>query len=170
MQTLDVISVNLWQILISLINLVLLFLIVKKFLYKPVKKMLESRQNTIDGEYNAAKQAKEQALSVQKTYEEKLSGAKVEADQVIKNAVSIATNRENEIILKAKEKADGIIRQAKEEAKLERKKSEDGIKQEIVEISSLLTEKMLVREITPEDHKQLIDSFIEGIGDENDAD
>ena len=44
MQTLDVISVNLWQILISLINLFLLFLILKKFLFKPVKKVLDQRQ------------------------------------------------------------------------------------------------------------------------------
>ena len=54
MQTLDVISINLWQVLVSLANLVLLFLLVKKFLYKPVKEMLEQRQSTIDGEYAAA--------------------------------------------------------------------------------------------------------------------
>ena len=48
MQTLDVISVNLWQILASLLNLVLLFLIVKHFFYKPVRKMLDERRATID--------------------------------------------------------------------------------------------------------------------------
>ena len=50
MQSLDVISVNIWQILASLANLVLLFLMVKKFLYKPVKKMLEQRQNAIQSD------------------------------------------------------------------------------------------------------------------------
>lgn len=170
MQTLDIISVNLWQILISLVNLVLLFLIVKKFLYKPVKKMLETRQSTIENEYSQATAAKEQALASQKEYEEKLQGAQAEADSVIKNAVNIAGQREKDIISQAKEEADAIRRQAREDADLERKKAEEDIKKEIVEVSSLLTEKMLEREVSSDDHKKFIDSFIESIGDEDDAD
>ena len=169
MQTLDIISVNIWQIVASLANLVLLFLVVKKFLYKPVKKMLENRQNTIEGDYAAAEEAKEQALADQKLYAEKLQGAKAEADSVIKNAVDTANEREKEIITQAKEKADGIVRQAQTDAELERKKAEESIKKEIVEVSSLLTEKLLEREVTKEDHKNFIDSFIESIGDEDDA-
>lgn len=169
MQSLDVISVNIWQMLASLANLVLLFLMVKKFLYKPVKKMLETRQNSIQSDYDAAAQAKEKAVSDQKTYEEKLKGAKEEADRVIKSAVSIANEREKEILAEAKEKADGIVRQAENDAILERKKAEDGIRKEIVEVSSLLTEKMLEREVSAKDHQHFIDSFIESIGDENDA-
>ena len=89
---------------------------------------------------------------------------------MIKNAVSIANEREKEILAQAKQKADGIVRQAENDAILERKKAEDGIKKEIVEVSSLLTEKMLEREVSADDHKHFIDSFIESIGDENDAD
>ncbi len=170
MQTLDVISVNLWQMVVSLANLVLLFLIVKKFLYKPVKKMLETRQNTIQGEYDAASEAKEQANLDKIKYEEKLQSAKAEADEVIKSAVSVANQREKEIIAEARSKADGIIRQAENDAVLERKKAEDAVKKEIVEVSSLLTEKVLEREVSAEDHQHFIDSFIESIGDENDSD
>lgn len=169
MQTLDVISVNLWQMLASLINLVLLFLLVKKFLYKPVKKMLEQRQSTIDGNFAEAEKAKEAALLDQKAYEEKLADAKGEADRVIKSAVDIATQREREILEDAKEKADGIIRRAEADAVLEKKKAEDAIRREIVEVSSALTEKMLEREITKDDHKQLIDSFIESIGEDDET-
>ena len=170
MQSLDVISINLWQMLASLANLVIIFVLVKKFLYKPVKKMLETRQQTIDADYNSAKEAKEQAAADRKTYENKLSEAKAEADRVIKSAVDIANEREKEIIDSAKTKADGIIRQAQDNAVLERKKAEDSIKREIVEVSSVLTEKILEREVSADDHKSFIDSFIESIGDENDAD
>ena len=169
MQTLDVISVNLWQMLASLLNLVLLFLLVKKFLYKPVKKMLEQRQSTIEGNFAEAEKAKEAALLDQKAYEEKLADAKGEADRVIKSAVDIAAQREREILEDAKEKADGIIRRAEADAILEKKKAEDAIRREIVEVSSALTEKMLEREITKDDHKQLIDSFIESIGEEDET-
>ncbi len=170
MQTLDVISVNLWQMLISLINLVLLFLIVRKFLYKPVKKMLRTRQQTIDGEYTAAQQAKTLALEEKEAYSQKLKQARNEADHMIKSAAETASLREKEILDKAKEQADRILRQAEADAVLERKKAEDGMKKEIAEISSLLTEKMLQREVTTEDHKRMIDSFLEDMGDGYDAD
>ncbi len=170
MQNLDVISVNLWQMLASLANLVLLFLIVKKFLYKPVVKMLRSRQDTIDADYDAAKKAKEQALSDKASYEEKLQDAKAEADRVIKSAVDIASQREKEILNNAKTKADGIVRQAEADAVLERRKAEESIKKEIVEVSSLIAEKVLSREVSVDDHKSLIDSFIEDMGNDDDTD
>lgn len=169
MQTLDVISVNLWQLLVSLTNLVLLFLIVKKFLYRPVKTMLQTRQSSIDGEYSAAQAAKAKAMADQTAYEAKLAGAKVEADQVIRQAVDTANRRESEILADAKAKANGIVRQAEADAALARRKAEDGIKREIVEVSSLLTEKILGREVSLDDHQKLIDAFIEGIGDEDGA-
>ncbi len=169
MQTLDVVSVNLWQILISLANLVLIFLIVKHFFYKKVKEMLEKRQKTIEDDYAAANAAKEQALADRAAYNEQLQGAKHEADALIQNAVQLANDREREILSEAKAKADGIVRQAENDAVLERKKAEDGIKREIVEVSSLLTEKLLEREVSAEDHRRFVDSFIESIGDDDDG-
>lgn len=165
MQTLDVISINIWQMLVSLANLAILFWLVKKFLYKPVKKMLKSRQDAIDVQYSEAETAKSEALSEKQAYEEKLSGAKAEADGIIQSAVNLAKMRENEILEKAKNDADVIVRQAKEDAELEMTKAEESIKREIVDVSTVLTSKILEREINSEDHKQIIDSFIEEIGD-----
>ena len=166
MQNLDVISVNLWQLLVSLVNLVLLFLIVKKFLYKPVKNMLETRQSNIEGQYASADEAKKQALANRDAYEQKLSEAKNEADNIIQSAVSIAKAREKEIVASAKTDAEHIVRQAEEHAALELRKAEGIIKEEIVDVSTRLTEKLLEREINSEDHTKLIDSFIDEIGDE----
>lgn len=168
MQTLDVISVNIWQILISLINLVLLFLLVKKFLFGPVKKIMEKRDNEINERYISAKEAEDTALESKKEWEEKLSGASKDADNILKNATEQAKYRGDVLISEAKEKAESIIRMAQNEAELERKKATDGIKREIVEVSGKLAEKMLEREINNDDHRDLIDSFIEEIGDNND--
>jgi len=167
MPTLDIISINIWQTLASLLNLLILFLLIKKFLYTPVKNVLNARQAAINGQYNDAEEAKRKALSDRAAYEEKLSNAKAEADNVIQSAVDIAHARENEIIADAKSKADIIVRQAKEEAALEISKAEDGIKKEIAEVSALIAEKVLEREINTDDHKQMIDSFISKIGEEN---
>ena len=166
-QSLDVISVNLWQVLISLANLILLFLILKKFLYKPVKETLAKRQSELDEKYSSAKKADEQAQQSKELWEEKLKSAAEESAAMLSSAAENARYREEKIISEAKEQADGIIRRAKAEADLEMKKAADGIKREIVEVSGALTEKMIGREINEEDHRNLIDSFIEKIGDED---
>ncbi len=167
MQTLDVISVNLWQILISLANLAILFFLVKKLFYKPVKKILEKREEEINVHYSAAKQAESEAIDSKNKYESALSGAKAEADEIIKDAAEKAKRRSETIIDDAEAKADRILRQAEQDAELERFKATDSIKREIIEVSSALSEKLLDREINADDHKALIDSFIEEIGDGN---
>ena len=55
--SMEVISVNIWLILISLCNLLILFLILKKFLFKPVTKTLDERKKAIDADYAAAAEA-----------------------------------------------------------------------------------------------------------------
>ena len=169
-QSLDVISVNLWQILISLANLLILFTLVKKFLFGPVKNVMAKRQAEIDEKYTAAYEAADAAAQDKKEWEEKLQGAAAEAQGILSSASENAKHRGEKILSEAKERAEGILRQAEAEAQLERKKAIDGIKREIVEVSGALTEKMLEREINTKDHRNLIDSFIEKIGDSDDGD
>ena len=169
MQTLDIISVNLWQMLISLLNLLILFLIIKFFLFKPVKKVMAQRQQEIDDQYTAAACAEAEAKESRSLWEKKLSTADEQANAILQNATDHAKSRGEKLLAEAKERADGIVRNAQNEAELERRKATEGIKREIVEVSGALTEKMLEREINTADHRTLIDSFIEKIGDSNDG-
>lgn len=166
MQTLGVISVNLWQILISLLNLLILFLLFKKYLFKPVNNMLAKRQSEIDARYDEADEAKRLAEEDKSLWNEKIGTVKAETDEMIKKAQESARHQGDTIVAKAKEQADGIIRQAQTQAELEMQKAQEGIKKEIVEVSTALANKLLEREINAEDHRDLIDSFIEKIGDE----
>ncbi|MBQ7951341.1 MAG: F0F1 ATP synthase subunit B [Clostridia bacterium] len=165
MQTLPIISVNIWDMLYALLNLLILFLLVKKFLYKPVKKMLANRQATIDNEYKNAEDAKEKALSDQKLYEEKLSHAEEEADSLIQSAVLSARSRESQILAEAKDQANGILRQAEANAQLELKKAEQTIREEIVSVGTVMAGKLLEREVNTDDHQKMIDSFLNNIGE-----
>ena len=169
-QTLDVISINIWHILISLINLVLMFLILKRFLFKPTKKLLADRQQTIDRQYEAARQAEAQAQANRDEWEEKLHRAETEAAAVLKEAADGAQARAEQIVEDANLRASEIVARAEAQAELERRRATDEIKQEIVEVSSAIAEKMLEREVNTDDHRAMIDAFIETIGDEHDTD
>ena len=165
MQNLDVISVNIWAILASLANLLILTLIIKRFLYKPVKKILDARRAAIDEDYAQAKAARDEAEESRLNYEAAMAAAKQTSDQIIAEASRTAEYRSNEIVAEARQKATDIRRQAEADAVLERKKAEDDMKREIVDVSAQLTGKLLQREINEEDHKKLIDSFLSDLGD-----
>ena len=170
MQPLDIISVNLWQILISLANLTILFLLLKKFLYKPVTKMLKQREAEIDSRYNDAETAKTSAEAKDAELTSRLANARLEAEGIVKEAADAAKVRGDKIVEDAKATADGIVRQAEIDAALELKRAEESIKTQIIDVSTALTEKMLSREINSDDHKALIDDFIDKIGENNDSD
>ena len=166
MQNLDIISVNLWQILISLANLTILFLLIKTFLYKPVLKMLDARRAQIDKDYIDADSAKKSAQEKDAELTDRLNNAKAKAEVIVKEAAENAKARGDKIIEEARATAGGIVRQAEEDAELERKRVNETIKEQIVDVSTALAEKMLEREINANDHKVLIDDFINKIGDE----
>jgi len=168
MQSLDVISVNLWNIVISLCNLLVMFFILKRFLYKPVQRVISQRQAMLDEQYDAADRALKAAQEDRTAWQLKLEGAQTEADGILKDAALRADRRSERIVGEAREKADSIMRDAELQAALEYKKAQAGIKQEIVDVSALLAEKLLEREINTEDHRMLIDSVISEIGENND--
>lgn len=168
MQTLEVISVNVWQIIISLCNLLILFLIIKKFLFQPVQKMLDKRKASLDAEYDAAAYARQTAEEQKAVYTDKLAGADAEATEIIKKARENAQLRSTQIISSAEEKAAGMVRRANEDIELEKRKAMHDLKGEIVDISMELTEKVLGRELNENDHREMIDEFIEGIGEFDD--
>ena len=170
MPNLDIISVNIWSILISLANLAILFLIVKRFLFKPIQNMLNARRNEIDSQYDDAANAKQSAEQMQTELSERLEGAKSEAEGIVKEAADIAKARGEKIVEDARATADGIIRQAEEDAELERRRVAETIKEQIVDVSTALAEKMLEREVKADDHNALIDDFINKLGENDDSD
>ena len=85
-QTLDVISVNIWQILISLANLLLIFIILKKLLWKPVQKVMKQRQDMVDKQFADAAEAEAKANPDNEEWDAKLASADEDAKARIADA------------------------------------------------------------------------------------
>ena len=166
MQDLDIISVNIWHIVISLANLVILFLILKKLLFKPVKKIVDKRQKEIESEYKKAEKTQAEADAIKAEWEGKMATAEAEADKIISDAVERADSRNEVMLYESREKADQIIRKAKADIERERKDARETIKKEIVDVSQTLSEQIIGREINMDDHRDLIDRAIDRIGEQ----
>ncbi len=134
-QTLDVISVNIWNILISLANLVIMYLIVKKFLFKPVCKILDERKTAVNKVYSDAEKARMSAEAYKTEYESRLSEAHNEAGEIIRSANERAHAASDEILNEASRKASAMLKKADEDIAFEKKKAINDIKNEISGIS-----------------------------------
>lgn len=164
-QALDVISVNIWQILVSLANLLILMGIVKKFLFKPMQAMLAKRKEQVDSVYSEAEETRRAAYADKAEYAQRLSGARREADDILRIAQERANRAGDGIVAEANAKAASLLRKADEDITLERKKAEDELLKQVSGLSVDIAEKVLGREINERDQRDLIDKFIESVGD-----
>ena len=161
----ELLGVNPWTALFTLANTVALFLVMKKFLFKPVMKIIEERQQEIDGMYKDAGEAKEQAQALQAEYQEKLSAAQETSERLVKEAVARGQHREEEIIRQANQEASAILEKASADIALEKKKAINEAKDEISDIALAIAGKVVGRELNNNDQSELIDHFINELGD-----
>lgn len=164
-QTLDVISVNLWQILISLANLLIMFLILKRFLFQPVKNMLAERQAQVDAIYTAAEDDRSAAGDMKQQYEQRLANARQEADDLVKTATQTAQRRGDAIVTEATAQAAHIKNKAEQEIAMERQQMLADVRTEISDMAVSIASKVVEREISAKDHASLVDEFIRNVGE-----
>ncbi len=160
------IGVDFWTALFILLNTVALFLVLKHFLFKPVKKMIDDRQQEIDGLYKDAETAKADADAMQAEYRQKLSAAQQTSERLVKEAVARGQSREEEIIRKANQEASAILDKAAADIAMEKKKAVNDAKDEISGIAMAVAGKIVGRQLNDADQADLIDHFINELGDQ----
>jgi len=160
------IGVNFWTALFVLLNTLTIFFVGKKFLFGPVMKIIQERQQEIDGMYHAADKAAEEAETLREEYQNKLFEAQATSDRLVKEAVVRAQNREEEIILKARREAETILDKASADIAQEKKKAINDAKDEISELAMTIAGRVVGRVLTEQDRTSLVDHFINELGDQ----
>ena len=159
-------GVNPWTALFILLNTLTIFFVARKFLFGPVMKIITDRQQEIDNLYSDANSAKTQAEDLKSEYQLKLSDAQATSDRIVKEAVSRGQAREEEIIRKANAEAAAIMDKASADIAQEKKKALNDAKDEISEMAMAIAGKVVGRELNAADQQSLLDSFIDGLGDQ----
>lgn len=163
MPTESVFQINGWQLLFTLLNLFINYLILKHFLYKPVKKMFEDRKKEVEGTYAKADEAERKALAMRDEYQLKIAAAKSDADEIVRSATKRAQQRSDTLLLEAKNSADSIVTRAHEQIEVEKKRAVNEIKNEIADIALLAAGNVLEKELDEAGHRKMIDDFIENM-------
>lgn len=154
-----------YELVFQLINTFLVFWLLKKLLFKPVMGVIEARQKDIDANLAQGEKAKSEGLSLKKEYEEKITSAKSEGQEIIKQATLRAEQKESEIIAAAKEEAQSLREKASKDVEQERQKVMNEIKNDISDIALLAASKVIEKDIDKSKHEELINNFIKEVGE-----
>ncbi len=158
------VGVNFWTMIFAWINLLILYLFLKKLLFKPIKNMIDSRQKEIDDIFADAESSRTSAEEMKSEYEQKLAAANEESEEILKNATRRALLKEEEILREANAKAARTLERAEEQVELEKRRAINEVKNEVSEMAIGIATAVIGRDVSAEEHKELIDDFINNMG------
>lgn len=154
------VGVNFWTMIFAWCNLLVLYFVLRKLLFVPIKNMIDARQQEIDGMYSDAEKSREDASAMKADYEEKISRAQEESEEILKNAVRRAQLREEEILREANDKAARVMKRAEEQVEMEKKRAINEVKNEVSDMAIGIASAVIERDIDRKEHEALIDEFI----------
>ena len=154
-----------WTFRAQICNLMIQLVIFKKFLLKPIKQVIADRKAKADSEIADAQKLRTEAEAMKAEYEQNLQNARTEANQIVTAAQKTATARSEEIVGEARAQAAALKQKAEADIAQERKKAVNEVKDEIGGIAMEIASKVVEREISEKDHKDLIDEFIKNVGE-----
>ena len=137
-------NINFWNIAITIVNLLVLYALMRKFLVKPVRAIMEEREQRIESQLMDASQKQEQAHNLKMEYEDKLEQAGVEASAIIQKAREIARQEQEQMIQETKDETQRIFEQSKKEIELEQEKATREAKKQISELALTAARKIII--------------------------
>ena len=165
METQPFVSIAPWTLIFQIANLLLLMVLFRKFLFKPVTDILERRRQEIEGHYERATAAESEALELKSAYETRMKGAREEAETIVKNATENAAQLSDTMIRETQERVERMKKRASEDIELEKQKAFQEAKGELSGIALDIASEILDREVTDRDHTAMIEDFIRNVGE-----
>ena len=127
-------NINPWNMVMIVINLLVLYAIFRKFLYKPVMNVIHRREELIQGQFDSAKKTQDDALQLK---------ANVKADEIILAARDQAKEEHEKAVLETQAKTDRMIEKAKADIEKEQKQAQQEVQGEIAKLALIAARKII---------------------------
>ncbi|MBS4536443.1 F0F1 ATP synthase subunit B [Clostridium sp. D2Q-14] len=150
---------------LQLLATLILFFVLRHFLYKPVSEFLNKRKETIKSDLESAENKRAEAIKLKEEYEAKVEEAKGEGKEIIETSRRRGEDLRNEIIEEAKNEAQSIREKSKSDIEREKQKAQMELKGEMVTIAMLAASKVVDKNLDEKSHKDMIDKFIDEVGE-----
>ncbi len=151
---------DIWTIAFSIINILVLFLFLKKFLFGRIQNIMDQRAAAVQADLDQAKASAAEAQQLRQQYEDTLSGAKQEASGIIANARATAKEQGNLITQQAQQEADQILKAAQKEIAIERQNTLAGAQKEIADLALAAAAKLVEGKMDDAENRSIVDAFL----------
>lgn len=162
-------SSSLGDTLFVLISFILLVLLVKHYAWGPVTKMMDKRVNKITGDLDYADKERKDAEQLKDQRSDALKSSKTEAVQIVSNAKKAGESQRTDIVNKAHAEASDINKRAQSDAKKAKQDAMQSVTNDVAQLSVDIASKIIGRELSVDDQKNLIDSYIKELNSNNET-
>ena len=149
----------------TFISFIILLILLWKVAYKPITKALRNREDSIRDSLEEAKKTRESAEALLEDYKKQLAQAREEAQKILAEGKMMGENIKKEIIQKAHEESNQIVKRAQEEIEFQKEKALMELKEKIADLSIMAASKVIEKALDKKDHEQLLDEYISKVGE-----
>ena len=155
-----------WNALFVLINLIVFFLLMKKFLFGRIAKVIDERRNIVNQELDEARKTNAEADEKLADYEQKISNYQTEGNQIIADARDSAKAEYDKIIDKAETDAEQIRTDAREKMQAEAETARKAAREEIASLAMQAAEKVVGANVSASTDSAIFDEFLKESSDD----
>lgn len=157
---------SIWMSIATFLSLIVMFLIITRLVYFPIKNLLEQRQSKIKRDLDEASKMNEDSYKTSEKIKKEFQEAKIEREQIINSSKEEADNLKKEILEKARGDAENLLKTGRESLNQEKIEAWNKMKDELSTLSVELAEKILEDKIDIKTEKKLIDDFLKNLNNE----
>lgn len=152
-------------VIVTVITFAILLALLKKFAWGPLKEVMDKRERDINRDIDEAEEAKLNAQKLEEENKKTLKQTQDEVQRILEDARVQARKQHEKIIHEANIRANGMIETAQSEINSEKERALADINNQVSELSVLIASKVLKKEISEQDQKELVDKYLKEAGD-----
>ncbi len=156
----DQLGLNANLLITQIVNFIILLVLLRVLLYKPMLNMLNSRKQKIQESLEYADQVKRDAANQQKEFERKLEDQRREMQAAAQAASQVGEKEREAILAQARDEARKLVEQAKGQIEYERRQMMADLHDEVVRLSLLAAQKVIGQSLDDQAHRKLVSDFI----------
>lgn len=147
------------DIIISIINIIILFILLRLILWKPVVRYLASRTARISNQFKNAEDKEQEAKSLLLEYNEKIDKLEERDREMIQKSKELATKEAGKILDKAHHKATNLLEDAENRISMEKEQAIEEAHEEVTKLATEMAARILHREISVSDNENVVKDF-----------
>ncbi len=157
-------SLNALKFVFVALNLIILYIVLRRILFKPVTEFMENRTKSIKDSIDEAERQKAEAGEMKRSYEEQIINSRVEGEKIINEARIKAGKEHDRLVAEAKQEVESMLARARDEIEHDREQMLHEVRAQVAGLALAAASKVIEANMDTENNRMLVDKFIDEAG------